>query len=390
MPKDLSATICIEDNFSLVTLVRDGQIALQRTIGYGIDDAVAELTEGDFARNGTGYLDALELLRANHYIGDALRPQVDDGIEIKKSVTASLTMLVGNISRVLDYYFSRNTDVDLSRISLTGLGADCLGLDRLLTNELDVYVETVRKFGSAEIGKEVAGTAFHLAEYYGCIGTSIAPLDFSAVAVEPEKKREDLSIKIPALICVGGLAVSVALVLSAYLSNMFVEMDNTDMRNEMMAKQEIIDTYNSYVSAKMINQEVSLLATDSDGKNDVILAFIDQMEEKMPKDAMVTDFSVTDGEATMSVICSTKASAAEALMQLRQFPMLTVGSCSGVTDAVSETGSKEVSFSVTFQFHEIVEETPEETTEGLESTDGTMTTDGAASTETTIEEGVTP
>jgi hypothetical protein len=45
---------------------------------------------------------------------------------------------------------------------------------------------------------------------------------------------------------------------------------------------------------------------------------------------------------------------------------------------------------VTFQFHEIVEETPEETTEGLESTDGTMTTDGAASTETTIEEGVTP
>jgi pyridoxal/pyridoxine/pyridoxamine kinase len=173
-------------------------------------------------------------------------------------------------------------------------------------------------------------------------------------------------------------------------------MDNTDMRDEMMAKQEIIDTYNSYVSAKMINQEVSLLATDSDGKNDVFLAFVGQMEEKMPKDLMVTSFTVTEGEASMTMVCSTKASAAEALMQLRQFPMLTVGACSGITESVSETGSKEVSFTVTFQFHEIVEETPEETTEGLESTEGIETTEGAASTEgtasteTTIEEGVTP
>jgi type IV pilus assembly protein PilM len=358
MPKDLSALICIEDNYSLVTVIRDGQIALQRTISYGIDDAVNEFTEGDFARNGTGYPEALEQLYTNHYIGDSLHPANDDGQEIKRAVTQNLTMLIGNISRVLDYYFSRNTDVELSRISLVGLGAECIGLDRLLSNELDVYVESVRKFGSADVSKELAAREFHVAEYYGCIAAAIDPLDIRFVSEKNAGKG--ISMAVPALVCVVGLTASVALILSAYLSNMFVEMDNDDMRAEILSKQSAIETYNAYVTAKMINQEAAMIDTDSSTVNDVFLTFIDEMEEKMPKDLVVTSFTVSEGEGSMSLICGSKESAAETLMQLRSFKTILLNSASGITETTSDAGATEESFSVTFELTEIVEEVPEE------------------------------
>jgi type IV pilus assembly protein PilM len=347
MPTDLSATICVEDSTSIITVIRDGQVALQRVIGYGIDDAVNELTQGEFARNGMTYLGALDLMRSNQYIGDTLRSERDDGMNVRKGITSALTMLVGNISRVLDYYFSRNTDVELSRVALTGLGADCIGLDRLLSNELDVYVETVRKINTVDISREVAGSRFYMAEYYSNVGAAIQPLNLSFQS--EAERQQNVSLKLPAIVCVGGVAISIALLMTQLLSNLVLSADNEEMILQMRGKSSVIDTYNQYTEALVINQELSMLKANSTEENDVYLDFLAELEERTPKDLTIQSLTLSDGLGNMSMSCNTKASAAEMLIQLRECRTIKSLSSTGITETEDESGKIGVTFTVTFQ-----------------------------------------
>jgi type IV pilus assembly protein PilM len=347
MPTDLSATICVEDSTSIITVIRDGKVALQRVIGYGIDDAVNELTQGEFARNGMSYLGALDLMRSNQYIGDALRSDRDDAMNVRKGITNALTMLVGNISRVLDYYFSRNTDVELSRVALTGLGADCLGLDRLLSNELDVYVEAIRKINTVDISREVAGRRFCMAEYFSNVGAAIKPLNLSFQS--EAERQQNVSLKIPAIVCVGGVAISIALLMTQLLSNLVLSADNEEMILKMRSKSDVIDTYNEYTNALVLNQELSMLDANSSEENDVYLDFLGELEERAPKDMIIQNLTIVNGAGTMALSCNTKASVAETLIQLRECKTISSLSCDGATETVDESGKRGLTFTVTFQ-----------------------------------------
>jgi type IV pilus assembly protein PilM len=370
MPTDVSATICVDDNTSTITVIRDGQIALQRTIGYGIDEAINQLTNGPFARNGMSYLDALDMLRRGQYIGDTLRSERDDGMHVRKGITNALTMLVGNISRVLDYYISRNSDVELSRISLIGLGADCLGLDRLLSNELDVYVETVRKFGQTDIGRGLERQGFHLAEYYASLGSALKPLNFSFETMKD--KTNVTSLRLPTMVFVGCAVISAVLLVTQFLANQMLELDNLAKKNEIESKQEAINIYNDYVTKKMINQEMRTIDENSHVPNDLFLDFLAEMETCVPKDLIVANVSTIDDQVSMTLSCSSMVSAADTLVQIRNFRTVSVMSCSGLTEVENDDGTTTVEFSVVLTYGTSLMDEGEESTEALDGADGTV------------------
>ena len=61
-------------------------------------------------------------------------------------MTESLRYLIGNISRIMDYYISRHTDTNFDSIVCCGLGARVKGLMLLLTNELGQQVDVLQEF----------------------------------------------------------------------------------------------------------------------------------------------------------------------------------------------------------------------------------------------------
>jgi type IV pilus assembly protein PilM len=367
LPTDVAATICIDDNTSTITVIRDGQIALQRTIGYGIDEAVHPLTMGPFARNGMQYLDALDMLRRSQFIGDTLRAERNDSMNVRREITHALTMLVGNISRVLDYYFSRNTDVELSRITLIGLGADCLGLDRLLSNELDVYVEAVRKFGQADIGRGLERQGFHLGEYYASLGSALKPLTFSFETMKD--KKNVTSLRLPTMVFVGCLAISAVLLGTQILANLMLEADNTSMEQQITSKQSAIDTYNDYVTKKMINQEMRTVDENTKAPNDLFLEFLEEMETCVPKDLIVANISTIEDQVSMTLTTSSMVSAADTLVQIRNFRTVSVMSCSGLTEVEDDNGVTSVEFSVVLTYNTTLLDEGDGTEDAL--TDGT-------------------
>ena len=379
MDQELSASICIDDNTSMITIIKEGMVLLQRNIGFGIDDAVFAMRESTLVKPGSDYIQSLTQMQMNLCFNEELRSKttMDAGAPVtaKDKITTSLTMLINNISRVLDYFASRNPDVEINHISLIGLGADCLGLDRLLTNELGVDVTTMVRFGSTDVTKTLSAQRFHLGEYYSCIGAAISPLNFTLAERDRASERE--SYVVPFLVFGAFALVSLAVVLIGLMQNLLLSANNKQLQTTIDEKKPVVEVYNNYVTQKVIHDGMITIDSSSNVPNDKYLDFLGEMEKRIPADMVVESLSISDDTISMSLSCRTKASAAEALIQFRQFESVYNISCSGISEDKEDSGAKKVSFDVTMSYKpkEVIEaeQAAEQAADGSQETTETET-----------------
>ena len=350
MSQELSATLCIEDNSSMITVIQNGRTVLQRSIGYGIDEAVETLRRSAIMNQGTTYLQALQTMQKNTCFHSLLKGESEGesismnprGESAKDSVTKSLTMLIGNVSRVLDYFTSRHSDIELKEISLVGLGAACLGLDQLLGNELGIPVKVPGK--ASEWGS--TGDV-----YYALMGATIKPLKFVLEKEEKKKTPEDgESLRTPVLVASLCAGVAVILCVVGLLMNVVTEHKNNVIKKEIKEKQDVVSVYNEYIQVKELNDNLLKMDGMTEVPNSAFLDFIAQMEEKMPSDLMVSNLSASADGITMSVTTKSKESAAEAIMQLRTFDCLGNIECSGVSEQEDDNGGKQETFDISVTY----------------------------------------
>lgn len=350
MSQELSATLCIEDNSSMITVIQNGRTVLQRSIGYGIDEAVETLRRSAIMNQGTTYLQALQTMQKNTCFHSLLKGESEGesismnprGESAKDSVTKSLTMLIGNVSRVLDYFTSRHSDIELKEISLVGLGAACLGLDQLLGNELGIPVKVPEKASGWGSTGDV---------YYALMGATIKPLKFVLEKEEKKKTPEDgESLRTPVLVASLCAGVAVILCVAGLLMNVVTEHKNNVMKKEIKEKQDVVSVYNEYIQVKELNDNLLKMDGMTEVPNSAFLDFIAQMEEKMPSDLMVSNLSASADGITMSVTTKSKESAAEAIMQLRTFDCLGNIECSGVSEQEDDNGGKQETFDISVTY----------------------------------------
>lgn len=350
MSQELSATLCIEDNSSMITVIQNDRTVLQRSIGYGIDEAVETLRRSAIMNQGTTYFQALQTMQKNTCFHSLLKGESEGesismnprGESAKDSVTKSLTMLIGNVSRVLDYFTSRHSDIELKEISLVGLGAACLGLDQLLGNELGIPVKVPEKASGWGSTGDV---------YYALMGATIKPLKFVLEKEEKKKTPEDgESLRTPVLVASLCAGVAVILCVAGLLMNVATEHKNNVMKKEIKEKQDVVSVYNEYIQVKELNDNLLKMDGMTEVPNSAFLDFIAQMEEKMPSDLMVSNLSASADGITMSVTTKSKESAAEAIMQLRTFDCLGNIECSGVSEQEDDNGGKQETFDISVTY----------------------------------------
>ena len=350
MSQELSATLCIEDNSSMITVIQNGRTVLQRSIGYGIDEAVETLRRSAIMNQGTTYLQALQTMQKNTCFHSLLKGESEGesismnprGESAKDSVTKSLTMLIGNVSRVLDYFTSRHSDIELKEISLVGLGAACLGLDQLLGNELGIPVKVPGKASGWGSTGDV---------YYALMGATIKPLKFVLEKEEKKKTSEDgESLRTPVLVASLCAGVAVILCVAGLLMNVFTAASNRSMKKQIEDKKDVITVYNEYIQSKALYDGLTKMGDMTKEPNSDFLNFLRQMEEKMPSDLLVSKLTASAQGITMSVETKTKESAAEAIMQLRTFDCLGVIDCSEVKENINDSGEKSELFDITVTY----------------------------------------
>ncbi len=92
----------------------------------------------------------------------------------RQKITASLESLIVGVSRVIDFYDSRNSNTPIERTYVTGLGGSFSGMSKLFTNCLERKVHTLSEMDD-KIGMSKAIRSTRPAAYISCLGAVLAP-----------------------------------------------------------------------------------------------------------------------------------------------------------------------------------------------------------------------
>ncbi len=325
-----SMILKIEENQTIITVVKNNNMMLQRSVNYGIDDAIHEVAANP-AFDVIEDNDAWQLIKRRCCIKVTLdsdtKPiepdlEQDDDMEIaqaRMNVARTLAPLINSISRVVDFYNSRNPE-HIEQAYIMGMGGDMSGLSKLLTNELGIKTKVFRK---------LEGIVWHpsmgdgdLFNYVACIGATMAPVSFISSEKQKKQQKETNSKSLAVLLGVFFVVASAALAANGYVAYKEALEEQKRLQgleNTYLPAEQIYQRYTSMVT---LYADVLLGHLKTNNPNDNILNFLSELEEKLPADVQVVEFSSNDEQAALRMHVADKDTAAGVIQQLREFSSL--------------------------------------------------------------------
>lgn len=371
IPEEIKATLKIEENSSILTIIENGIVKLQRTINYGVSDAIDATINSQLFGYAIDPIDAIEELSRRTCVFslfDKTEPFTDtenpvDTEEmvdqqklqaLRAEITDNFRILIGSISRILDYYQAQNPDKKIERIYMVGLGSVISGLSRLMTNELSCKVVANQQYNDLTLVKNAANETVHIAEYFTAIGAALEPV--SIIASEKRAEKESTKDKDGAakggsmtgaiIVCLLGIVGAVALAFAGKMQLQEAENENKFLTNKIDGLEYVDGVYDEYLQV-LANYNWAKGVDDAIySPNNELVDFIGELEEKMPSEIVVFTLTATRNGVTMSIQVNSKSAAADVVAQLRTFSSVIVSHVSTIEETVDEDGVTTVGFDI--------------------------------------------
>lgn len=338
----------VEYTGTSITIIRDGELTLQRNINYGVDSAAETVRAFPEFGDRLDANEALDVLCSRKCINPFLDMEsFDEEISdedrkletARAEVTESLRYLIGNISRIMDYYISRHTDTNFDSIVCCGLGAQVKGLMQLLTNELGQQVDVLQEFKNFALPASRDTQEVCLYAAVLSPGTSGVNL-MDKVNRKKNEKKKTLSGAI--IICVVGTVAGVVLTAAGYANRIYQQHEQERLNQRISEESSIEEIYSAYTNAKAQYDNYQNMYQYTNTPNEGLKTFIEELEEKMPSDITVENFSSTGTQVSFSMRVGSKSAAANTIMQLRTFESLSTVTTTGIDEAEDGTVSLSV------------------------------------------------
>ena len=378
--------IKIDENSTIVTVLSAGKVLLQRTVAYGVQDAIETMiASGVYAVNDP--MSAVErfqkktcLNRVLHQ-GDKLweenagRWEDEDAgnVEVtaaRQKITASLEPLIVGVSRVIDFYDSRNSNTPIERTYVPGLGGSFSGMSKLFTNCLERKVHTLSEMDD-KIGMSKAIRSTRPAAYISCLGAVLAPVGLIDKSTQKAKGLTVVSgtnyTFVSVAILVLGVILSIAMAVTSLTRYFGTVAENVALQARVEELQPAQTVYNEYLSAAAQYDKYKYLYEYTENPNENLVEFINELEQILPDSFYTDSFSSDQTGISMTVNVEGKAAAARTILNIRNMESIEDVQISNITDNQDEMGGSWVMFSMTGTYRELSDET-EETGETVEST----------------------
>lgn len=339
----------IEESQTIITVVKDNNMMLQRSVNYGIEEAVHEIAASP-AFDVIDDKDAWQLIKRRCCIKVVLdndtnivEPDLerDDDIEIAQArinVTRTLAPLINSVSRVVDFYNSRNPE-HIEQAYIMGMGGDMSGLSKLLTNELGV---------KTNVFKRLEGIVWHpnvgegeLFNYVACIGATMAPVGFISTEKQQKQQKQSNSNSMAVLVGIFFVVASAALAANGYMTYQSAMEEQKRLQGLESTYLPAEQIYQRHIATQAFYQEILRGSFMSVKPNDSILDFLAELERTLPADVEVTDFTSDDAQAVMTMNVADKETAAGIILKLRGFESLTSVSVNALTEVHEEVRETE-------------------------------------------------
>ena len=343
----------VEYTGTSITIIQDGELTLQRNINYGVDSAAETVRAFPEFGDRLDANEALDVLCSRKCINpfldmESFAEEISDEerkLETARvEVTESLRYLIGNISRIMDYYISRNGDVNFESIVLCGMGGQVQGLAELLTQELGQKVELLTKITRYSVPDTNKHEGLFL--YIAVMDPVKSGLNLMEKTGRKQKEVKETLSGAWVVFGVGALA-AVALAAAGVGARIYQTHEQERLNQRIAEEQSIEDVYAAYNNAKSQYDNFQSMYSYTNTPNEGLEAFIQEMEEKMPSSITVETFSSTGSQVSFSMRVASKSEAANTLIQLRTFDSLSSVTTTGIDEG--EDGTVTMSVTCTYR-----------------------------------------
>ncbi len=369
-PLGIIASINVESVCSYLTIIKNGEIMMQRMIPFGIDESLLALQDSELLGVGLKFDEVFKETTKKtcfHKHFDAVEgdDDYDDyntgdeaesaSTEIKDTATEEVRFIVGNLSRFLDFYRSHHEEDSIDKIIVSGLAAYCKGFPDLLANELNqeliaadstlvrdiankngiptpgVYLSTISAAGNADnsiIDKSSKG------------GKKGLSFEKSSIV----RADDDFTIAKKALL----VAVILGVILIGGGTALYIVFDNkvNDLKTSIAKLQEAKDINDKLETTKANYDAASKVDKLSEVANDDFITLLNELESALPSDCVITSIEADSDAVTFEVQSNSKGSIAALLSSVRNFSTVDVDDTIDIASTTSDTGAVQYSTSV--------------------------------------------
>ncbi len=354
--EDAIMSVHIGQTNTMVSIVNKGVLELQRLVPYGVMSVLENVAmRNDQYPNGVDDNELLDRLRKEELINSVLPdeaddydPDMDETARLRQDVTESFRAMLDRIGRVIHYYGAVRPDMKLGRLVVTGTGATLKGINGLLQFELGMAVSGMNVIKNVRMDPKLKKkedkekrTAFEvleddaaldLCEVALCIGAAIGPMNLLSSDLQGKKqKRQSLTAAVTCFVL--GLLVSGAMAGFAYISLASANMTKSNLEKQITELSAIDDVLQEHDEITLVYDSVLQMYDSTRNPNENLVAFIEELEEKMPSSIEVLTCSITSSGVSLSIEVADWVSAADAIAQLKTFETLSSISVSAVTEA---------------------------------------------------------
>lgn len=293
------AVIKIEEENTVITIMKQETLILQRTVNYGFG-----------------------------------LPQ-----EREESDNQELNSLVGTLLRIFDFYMSQSEENTLETVYFIGDGSKQEGIIELIHDQLQLPCRVLDKVRGVAVQKKAEDADMNV--FAAAIGAGITSIGF---ANEKEKERHETNYLnacvLMVLLCIVLVVTVLAMALIPYNAAVF-ERNSLAKKEEQYSPAKAV--HDIYMGTQDLYNQVNYGNMLTQNSNDAILDFLGELEIKLPSDVEVTEFSSNAEQCVITMHVADKEIAAGVIDTMRGFKSLrSVGVESITEDSVLEGSETEL------------------------------------------------
>lgn len=335
-------TIIIQmgEDSTVVTILNNNVLQIMRSVPYGRSAVAVALSE----QEQLTYEEAVEEL--------STREVLKDNFSSRDLVTDSLKYLSNNISRVMDYYTTKNPMYPIEKAYMITEGREILGIEKLFSNELEIQVDKIQVLNHVVAAPEPNMTLSNLTLYLANIGAIINPVNFIPREAA-EKVKKEATGKYFRLTFLVAVFVSVLLVFLPGVSYISNSAKKKSLEEDISRIQHAQETVNAFYQAKDMLSDLQAFQSLTSNPDDQLLEFIEFLQEQMPSDISITSLSVVSGSVTMSCVGSSKETLAAFIKVLKSNELITGVYVAAVSENEDSSGAITVGYSIICNYNSL-------------------------------------
>lgn len=333
----------LNEQDTLISILRDDVLILQRTVGYGISMLTDAILEQNYYKMNDK-AEALELLAEKNLLsGDAQKQEaamfdsswsqsevavaseflkameasnkVDEQKEqeARRNILESLHFLTNSIARMLDYYKANHKNEEINKIYILGTGVRIQGIDQFFYQEIGTPHKKMEKLWTVSAKKKATLYRKNPSEFISCVGAVVKPIDFVPKELI-EKKQKRSAIFATVIFTLACLAGTVGTVYVSYTDYLTAQQKLDEVNDQLNALPDVSSVYSDNEKAAKELENLQEFEASTANGNENISAVIDELQKKLPTDAKINTMQFSENGVSMSVTAIDNNVGANALL----------------------------------------------------------------------------